>query len=445
MKLRISRTTELAAPLERLVAYHEHPETFARLAPPWQRMRILERSGGIAPGARTVFRGWLGPIPFTWVAEHVEHDGEHGFTDVMRRGPMRAWRHVHRFEPHGTGSRLTDEITLEVPVPSIARTRIEREVAALLRYRHAVTADDLLDPHPGRLRIAVTGASGLIGTRLCARLRIRGHDVIPLVRRAPRGREVRWNPEGDWDAAPLEGIDAVVHLAGESIGARLRWTDDAKRAILESRTHGTGSIARAIASLSRPPRVLVSTSAVGFYGDRGDEPLEETAASGDGFLALVCRAWEAAADPARAAGIRVVHPRIGYVVAAKNRAIQPLVWATLLGVGGPLGTGRQRISWISLHDVTRAIEHLLARPLDGPVNVTGPDPAPQRELARTLGAVLHRPAILPVPGFAIRAALGELGDELLKSQRAIPARLEASGFAFRHATLHASLRDELGR
>lgn len=445
MKLRITRTSELACSLEDLVRYHEHPDAFARLSPPWQRMRILERSGGIAPGARTVFRGRVGPVPFTWVAEHVEHEGGAGFTDVMRRGPLRAWRHVHRFDPTATGARLTDDITLEVPAPSLARIAVEPQVAALLRYRHLVTADDLQDEPSPPMRIAITGAHGLIGTRLTARLRMRGHEIVPLVRRAPRRGEVRWDPNGDWDARPLEGIDALIHLAGESIGARLRWTDDTKRRIRDSRVLGTTSLARGLASLTDRPKVLVAASAVGIYGDRGPETLTESSAPGDGFLADVCRAWESAADPARHAGIRVVHPRFGYVIAAFNGAIRPMVWLTWLGAGGPLAGGRHEVSWVSLHDVSRALEHLATHDVEGAVNVTGPDPVPQRQLAKTLGAIMNRPAIMPAPGWAIRLLLGELGAEILKSQRAIPERLERSGFRFRHVRLEDALRDELGR
>lgn len=444
MRIHVTRTSELDRPLDALIAYHEHPDTFARLAPPWRRMQILERSGGTAPGARTVFRSWFGPVPFTWRAIHVEHEGL-GFTDEMRIGRLVSWRHVHRFAARGSGSALTDEITLEVVAPSILRSTLTREIEALLRYRHQVTHDDLCDPHPGPLRIAITGASGLIGTRLTTRLRIRGHEVVPMVRGRAKPGQVRWNPNGAWDPAPLEGIDAVVHLAGESIGSKLRWTSEAKRAIRDSRVVGTRSLADALARLARPPRVLVSTSAVGFYGDRGDMLLTEREPVGEGFLAEVCRDWEAAAAPASAVGIRVVHPRFGYVLAAKNGAIQPLVWLTLAGLGGPLGSGRHRVAWISLHDVVRAIEHLIARPIEGPVNVTGPDPVRQRELARTLGRVLHRPAMLPAPRLAIEAILGELGEELLKSQRTIPYRLDESGFRFAHETLEAALRDELGR
>ncbi len=444
MPLTISRSTELSCSLDALAAYHEQPVVFERLAPPWHRMRIVERTGGTAPGARTVFRSRIGPFPFTWVAEHVEHEG-HGFTDIMRSGPLRAWRHEHRFEQTGSGSMLTDTVTLDVAGLPVLRGRIEREVGALLRVRHRVTADDLGDPRPSRLRVAITGASGLIGTRLTARLRARGHEVVALVRRSPRPGEVRWNPAGAWDASALDGIDAVVHLAGESIGARLRWNEATKERIRSSRIDGTRSLSRALAALTHPPRVLVSASAVGFYGDRGDEPLTEDASMGAGFLAEVCAAWEAAAAPARDAGIRVVHARMGYVLAAMNGAIRPLVWLTLLGAGGPLAGGRHRMSWISLHDVTRAIEHVIHAEIAGPVNVTGPEPATQRELARTLGRVLHRPAFLPAPGWAVRGALGELGGELLRSQRAMPARLRVSGFVFRHATLADALADELGR
>jgi uncharacterized protein len=427
-----------------LQAYHEHPGTFARLAPPWQRMRIIERSGGLGPGARTVFKGWIGPVPFVWEAVHVEHQGA-GFTDVMRKGPFKSWRHEHVFEQLGNGSKLTDIITATAPGEPFSNPKVQREITALLRYRHAVTQDDLSDDNPQPLRIAVTGASGLIGSRLVSRLEIRGHRVISLVRGTPGAGQVRWNPQGDWDASALDGIDAVVHLAGESIGSHLRWNPEVKRKILDSRAQGTHFLSTALARLQNPPKVLVSASAVGFYGDRGNELLSEDAPPGEGFLAEVCEQWEAAADPARETGIRVVHPRIGYVVAAKNAAIKPLVWLTLLGAGGPLAGGKHYVGWISLHDVTRALEHMIHTPMMGPVNVTGPDPVPQKQFARTLGRVLKRPALLPAPGFAIRGILGELGDEILKSQRAHPTALLASDFRFRHPSLTEALRDELGR
>lgn len=451
MSFEVGRRTVIESRLEGVIAYHEDPGAFARLAPPWQTMRLLERSEGIAPGARTAFRGRLGPMRFTWVAEHVEHEGP-GFTDVQRRGPFRSWRHEHRFEPYGDGrTALIDQITASLPlgrlVPGHVSARVRAQIETLLRYRHRVTTDDLTDPMPrGAMTIAVTGASGLIGERLCARLEIRGHTVLRMVRRDARPGEVRWDPQGEWDATPLEGVDAVIHLAGESVGGGFpRWTPAKKERIMGSREDGTRSLAAGLAGLGRPPRVLVSAAAVGFYGHRGSEVLTEDKLGGAGFLAEVVQRWEAAAEPARGAGIRVIHPRIGLVIAAKSGAMKPLLLLGRLGLSGPLGSGRQSWPWVSLHDVARGLEHLAASDLEGPVNLTGPRPVPQREFARTLGKLLHRPAVLPAPAFAIRAVLGELGEELLLSgQNAPPAKLIASGFTHAHATLEVAMADEFG-
>jgi uncharacterized protein len=450
-RFQVGRRTEVDASLEEVLAYHLHEGCFERLAPPWQKMRLLERTGGIEPGARTVFYGWKGPIRFKWVAEHIEHDGV-GFTDVQRQGPFGSWIHQHDFESLGdTRSALSDTVAASLPVgkvvPPFITKQVRTEIETLLRYRHLVTKDDLQDPLPrGKMRIAVTGASGLIGSRLCARLRIRGHEVVELVRSKPSAGQVRWNPNGDWDPSPLEGIDAVIHLAGESIGGGIpRWTENKKRRILESREEGTRSLATGLAKLTNPPRILVSTAAVGYYGHRGDEVLNEDAGSGDDFLAEVVRRWEAAAQPARDVGIKVVHPRIGLVLAAKSGAMTPLLLLGRLGLFGPLGSGEQFWPWISLHDVTRGLEHLAASDLEGPVNLTGPGPVPQREFAKTLGRALGRPSFMPAPRFAVELLLGELGKVLLLSgQRAVPDRLMESGFSHAHSSLEDAMRDEFG-
>lgn len=450
-ELTVERRTEIPVPVERLRAYHEHPACFARLAPPWQRFEILERSGGLGIGARTAFRARRGPFKFTWVAEHTRYDGN-SFTDEQRRGPFAAWRHEHRFiaiDPNRCA--LIDEITAQLPldrfVPPRVRASIERELHALLRVRHRVTTDDLIDPAIAPQRIAVTGARGLIGTRLCARLEIRGHEVIRLVRRRPQRGEVRWDPDRPWDASALDGIDTVIHLAGESIGGGLpRWTAAKKRRIFESRARGTASLARALASMPRSPRTLVSVSAVGSYGDGGDATLGEDAPNGAGFLAEVCRAWEEAADPARTAGIRVVHPRIGLVLAAQSGAMKPLIWLARAGLTGPIGGGRQWWPWISLHDVVRGLEHLATTStLEGPVNLAGPEPVTQRAFVRAIARAYQRPAVLPAPAFAIRALLGELGGVLLEGQRVSTERLRADGFRHAHETLPDAIADELGR
>jgi uncharacterized protein (TIGR01777 family) len=303
-------------------------------------------------------------------------------------------------------------------------------------------------PRPSARRVAVTGASGLIGRARCEALERDGVQGLRLVRRPPRAGEARWDPEGGTiDAAALEGIDGVVHLAGEDLGQR--WTSEAKRRILSSRTRGTGLLAHTLASLRRPPEVLVSASAVGYYGDRGDEPLTEDAGPGDDFLANVVRAWEGAADPARAAGIRVTHPRLGVVLSPRGGMLQRVLPFFRLGLGGPLGRGRQYMSWIALEDAVRALRFLLDPPgeapgLAGAVNATSPEPVTNEEFTRTLGLVLHRPTLVPVPAAALRVVYGEMArGTVLVSQRALPRRLREAGFEFHLPRLEDALRAAL--
>jgi hypothetical protein len=298
-------------------------------------------------------------------------------------------------------------------------------------------------------RVAVTGASGLIGSVLTATLEAAGQRVDRLVRRppAPGAREIRWDPEaGVVDAAALEGVDAVVHLAGESLAVG-RWTPARKAAVRRSRVEGTACLARTLAGLRRPPRVLVAASAIGYYGDRGEEPVTEDSAPGTGFLPEVCRAWEAAAQPARAAGIRLVHARMGVVLAREGGALARMLPPFRLGLGGVIGSGRQYVSWIALADVVAALRRLLAdEALAGPVNVTAPAPVTNAEFTRTLARVLGRPALVPLPALAVRLLFGEMGQALLlEGARVLPARLEAAGFRVAHPALEGALRAVLAR
>lgn len=300
------------------------------------------------------------------------------------------------------------------------------------------------------MRVAVTGASGLIGRAFCARLEATGHGVLRLVR-SPAGSTVknapvegiaRWDPEGGWaHAEVVQGCSAVVHLAGENVGMG-RWSEVKKARILESRERGTTVLARALAGLAQPPPVLVSASAIGWYGDRGDEVLTESSAFGTGFLAEVCRRWEAATEPARQAGIRVVLARTGIVLDRRGGALSRQLLQFRLGLGGPLGSGRQWVSWITLADEVSALVHLAGQgELVGPVNLTAPGSVTAADFARALGRALGRPAFLPVPSVALSLVLGgERARELvLASQRARPERLVASGFAFDHPELGTAL------
>jgi uncharacterized protein len=297
--------------------------------------------------------------------------------------------------------------------------------------------------------VAVTGASGLIGTAVVRRLRAEGHQVLRLTRSRPSGPDqLQWDPmAGRLDPDALAKADAVVHLAARNIGDRLRWTAATKRDLLQTRVEGTGLVAETMAGLAEGPRVLVCASGVGFYGDRGDEVLTEASSGGRGFLADVVRRWEEAADPARAAGLRVVHLRTGPVQTAAGAGLPKQALMFRLGVGGRLGSGRQWLSWISLDDIAGAYLHALTREdLDGPVNAVAPNPVTNAEFTATLARVLHRPAVLHIPAFGPRLVLGEAADELLfVSQRARPARLLATGYRFQFPELEPALRHTLGR
>ena len=290
------------------------------------------------------------------------------------------------------------------------------------------------------MRIAVTGASGLIGGALVPHLRSQGHEVLRLVRR-PSGAndEVTWDPMGgSVDVDRLSGVAAVIHLAGAGVGDH-RWTEEYKATIRDSRVVGTTTLATALASMAEPPSVLISGSAIGFYGDTGDAEVDESSPAGSGFLADVVVGWESAAQPAQDAGIRVVHPRTGLVVAGRGGAWAKLWPLVRFGVGGRMGTGRQWWSFISLRDELAALTFLVDGDLAGPVNLTAPTPVTNADMTRAMGALLRRPTILPVPAKALQIALGEFSSEILGSARVLPTRLLAAGFEFQDPTIDRAL------
>jgi uncharacterized protein (TIGR01777 family) len=299
-----------------------------------------------------------------------------------------------------------------------------------------------------RRRIAVAGSSGLVGSHLVRCLEANGDLVIRLVRERPASQgAVFWDPvKNVLDAGHLEGVDAVVNLAGVSIAGK-RWSASRKQQILQSRIESTSLLARTVASMANKPQVFVSTSAVGFYGDGGSTVLTETAPSGEGFLAGVCEQWEAAAEPARQGGIRVVHPRFGIVMAGDGGMLPPIARLFRFGLGGRIGSGRQFLSWVDLDDLVAMIEFLIdANTIEGVVNAVAPQNITNEEFTRTLGTVLSRPTFLPAPAFAIRMTMGQMGEELvLASQRAVPDRLQDAGFAYRYPSLESSLRHALDR
>ena len=452
----LEKRTEMPVPPEELYRWHAREGAFERLVPPWERVEVLERQGGIGDGGRLVMRNQIGPMPVTWVADHKEHVEGRQFQDVQTSGPFSRWVHTHRFEPvEGAPERsvLVDHIDYVLPAGAagdlVAGAPVRERLERMFAWRHQRTLGDLQRhadfAEKPRRTVAITGASGLIGRNLAAMLSTGGHSVRRLVRRAPRAPgEVRWDPEGgSIDLDGLAGVDAIVHLAGEDVAAGA-WTDKRKELILGSREKGTALIADAAVKLR--PEVLLSASAVGLYGDTGELLVDEDGPHGSDFLATVCAKWEAAAEPARAAGLRVVHPRIGVVMSLERGPLEKLRLPYSLGLGGPVGTGRQYMAWISLDDVVDSLYFMIMNgQISGALNAVSPAPVTSRGFASTFGGVLGRPAVVPLPAFAVRAAFGEMGEwVLLRGQRVAPRRLQEAGFTWRFADLEATIRNELG-
>lgn len=452
------RRSRIEAPAEEVFRWHARPGALERLTPPWAGVRVVERTGGLEDGARVVLDIPLGPTSVRWVAEHRDCVEGRRFRDVQVAGPFARWEHTHSFEPDGPNAcYLEDRIDYALPLGTagalVGGSFVRGMLEPMFAYRHRVTAQDIATHAAyrqcGPLHVLVSGASGLVGSALVPFLTTGGHRVTRLVRADPVAGEdaLRWDPaRGELDPGGLEGPDAVVHLAGENVAAG-RWTDAVKARIRSSRTAGTRLLCESLARLARRPRTIVSASAIGFYGNRGSELLTEESSSGAGFLAEVCRDWEAATEPAARAGIRVVLLRIGVVLSAGGGALARLLLPFKAGLGGSVGSGEQYMSWVALDDVLGAILHTLATgTLAGPVNAVAPNPVTNQEFTSALGRVLSRPTILPLPAIALRFALGEMADEmLLASTRVAPARLDASGYGFRFPDLEAALRHALGK
>lgn len=450
---------ELDHPVEQVFAYHTRPGAFERLSPPWEGVRVLKKTGGIEPGAEVLLELRKGPVRLQWALEHTQYEENRLFVDEQQgsRGPVASWRHEHRFEPLGSErSALTDVVTFEPPLGRLGEIMgasfIEGSLDRLFKFRKVRLADDLrLHGHLKAARpdrpwvVAISGASGFLGQALQHMLTTGGHEVR-TISRSPSA-DIRWDlARGTLDAEGLEGVDAVVHLAGESIAGG-RWSESKKRAILQSRVDGTQILSRALAGLRSRPAVFVSGSAVGMYGDRGDEVLTEVSPKGKGFLADVCEAWESAARPALDAGIRTVFLRTGVVLSPEGGVLGSMLPPFLMGVGGRVGPGRAFMPWIDRDDWLGLVVHALVTPsVAGPMNATAPTPVTQASFADILGSVLGRPTLLPLPSLAVRGLLGEMGDALLlQGQRARPQVALDSGYVFVRPDLEESLRFQLGR
>ncbi len=445
----------MPAPADELYEYHARPGAFKRLAPPWQKLRVLEQSGDVT-GGRVAFEVRFGPVKRRWTAEMGGSVPGRQFVDRQLDGPFSAWEHTHRFVPvDDERSELIDHIEYRLPAGGITDAVGEgpagRTLERFFRFRHERTRRDF-ERHAvwagrPRMTVAIAGAGGLVGAHLADYLTTAGHRVVKLVRRAAAGDdEIAWDPAaGKLDPDDLAGVDAVVNLGGVTISGV--WTSTRKKAILESRVQATQTLAAAITRMDQPPRVFVSASAVGAYGSRGADVITEQAGLGAGFLADVCRAWEASAAPVSEAGVRVVNARFGIVLSAAGGALATMLPAFKTGLGARLGDGSQYWAWIGLDDLLAALEWAISDDgLSGPVNMTAPEPVTNAAFTRTLAHVLRRPAVLKAPGFVLRHGLGGMGEEmLLASQRVEPARLSERGFRFTYPSVKAALRFELGR
>ncbi len=447
----------MPVPADAVFAWHCRPGALERLSPPWESIKLLERSGGVENGSRVVLAVHAGGCWRRWVAEHCDYEPGRQFCDVQSEGPFAHWRHCHRVVPDGSANCfLEDDIEYALPYGRLSTwlggSLVRRKLERMFRYRHQITVSDLSlhQKYSGGqpMKIAVTGSTGLVGSALVPFLTSGGHQVVRLVRSSTASDDaVAWDPSlSQIDARRLEGVDAVVHLAGENIAVR-RWNTAQKARIRDSRVQGTKLLCETLARLKYPPRVLVTASAIGFYGDRGDEELSEASPSGTGYLAEVCREWEAATEFSVGAGIRVVHLRFGVILSPRGGALATMLTPFRLGLGGRLGNGRQWMSWIALDDAVGSIYHALcSHHVRGPANAVAPNPVTNLEFTKTLGKVLGRPTILPMPGFMARAAFGEMADALLlASTKVLPRTLLDSDYSFLHPNLEGALRDVLGK
>ena len=451
--MRIETRHHLEHPRDEVSAWLERPGALTRLTPPGLATAEDPAEGGTGQGRLVGVR--LGPALLPqplrprWLLRHAGAEPPFDFADQQVRGPWRTWRHEHAVEESGSGAAVHDRLEVELP-RRLERwePRVEQLVHGVMHFRARQLREDLAF-HAARaerrpLTVAIAGSSGLIGTQLTALLRTGGHTVRPLVRRAATAPgEISWDPQGGrLDPADLEGVDVVVNLGGRSIATR--WTASARAEIRASRLAGTGLLARTLAGMADGPRALVQASAIGYYGPRRPgEVLVEGSGPGEGFLAEVVRDWEAATTPAREAGLRVALLRTGLVLSDGGGSLLPQLPLFLAGVGGRLTARDAAVSWISLDDMVRAYAHvILSSTADGPLNAVAPGTVTAGEFASTLGRVLHRPALLPVPAAGPALVLGRAGaDELIRTDQDVSGdRLRRSGFEPAHPELEHALR-----
>lgn len=447
---------KINAPVDTLFSWHAANSAISRLTPPWAPLKMIARKGkGIQKGVKVIFRLSIFKFPMIWEAEHIEYQENKLFKDRQVRGPFSKWEHTHKFMADGKeNSIMEDRVEFKLPFGFLSRPFygfVRKELERIFNYRHRVLKYDL-EHHVNKIkkqRILISGASGTIGSALVPFLRTCGHEVIRLVRKEGTllEDELFWDPyNGILDLEKAGPFDAVINLNGVDI-SRGRWTENQKKRIIDSRIIPTRLLVKQMAGLDQKPGVFISSSAIGFYGERENSVLTEVDGMGDSFISRVCRQWEDASMAARKSGIRTIQLRTGIVLTPSGGALKRMELPFKTGCGVTLSHGRQYMSWISMDDVVSSILYILSHHrIQGPVNLVAPNPVTNKEFSKTLARVFSRKVFFTLPKFLALVLWGEMGKEtLLSSARVTPEKLLDNGFSFQHETLLPALKDVLGR
>lgn len=438
-----------------LYAYHARPGALERLLPIWEQIDLIEKNGTIEGGDTVQLKLRFGPISIPWESQHNEPIPGKEFSDFQLKGPFSHFHHHHQFRPEQDGTELVDTVSYQLPlhhiIPSQAKKLIDNKLDKNFRYREEILRQDLelhrkYSKKP--LRILITGASGVLGSRLLPLLTTGGHQVWTLVRRTPDPvkNEIFWDPERNiLDVNELPSVDGVIHLAGEYIGLS-RWSEEKKKRVLNSRVQGTRLLVSTLAAMNQKPAVLLSSSAVGYYGNCPDGIVDENHGPGDDFISTVCSEWERATAEGPKAGIRTVLMRLGVGLTPQGGGLQRILSTAPIGFFRSFGHGNQMMSWMSIDDMVAAMLHCLAtQQLHGPVNIAAPHPVSIKDFLRELSEITRKPLLLPIPELFLKACYGQMASEIVLSGCAVSTqKLEQSGFIFRHAQLRDCLHFLLG-